>query len=188
MPSRLNLKLAEQIRFRAANILLHEMKDPRIGFLTVTRVELASDLVTCTIYWSVLGTPGDRSKTAHALADARMFLQRRIAEGLATRSAPQITFAFDESVEGAIKMGGLLKQLKSERGEPPAPDPATEAVVDAAAADETGDEDGEGEGDEGSGEESDPIAGEAPDSDAEPSGEPESEGGHPGTGSGRRRS
>ncbi|MBM4014813.1 MAG: 30S ribosome-binding factor RbfA [Planctomycetes bacterium] len=149
MPSRLNLKLAEQIRFRAANILLHEMKDPRIGFLTVTRVELASDLVTCTIYWSVIGTPGDRSKTAHALADAKGFLQRRIAEGLATRSAPQITFAFDESVAGAIKMTDLLKQLRSERGEPAvdaaaplAEAPDTDADTDAdAGADVNADDD-----------------------------------------------
>ncbi len=154
MPSRLNLKLAEQIRFRAANILLHEMKDPRIGFLTVTRVELASDLVTCTIYWSVIGTPGDRSKTAHALADARMFVQRRIAEGLSTRSAPQITFAYDESVEGAIKMGDLLKQLRSERGEPPADAAAAAEVTpdagdgDAGDADaDSGDGDGDGDGD-----------------------------------------
>lgn len=143
MPSRLNLKLAETIRKRAAHILLHELKDPRVGFVTVTRVELAADLVSCVIYWSILGTPGDRSKMAHALADARLFIQRRVAEGLKTRSAPLLTFEFDESVEGAIKMGGLLKQLRVERGDPE-PDPAAAASVALPAA-TSGDDDPEAE-------------------------------------------
>ncbi|MSR46174.1 MAG: 30S ribosome-binding factor RbfA [Planctomycetes bacterium] len=136
MSSRTNLRIAEVIRQRAAHVLLHEMKDPRMGFVTVTHVKLAPDFGSCVIYWSVIGTPGDRSKTKHALDDARLFVQRRVAEGLRTRTAPQLAFEFDESVEGAIKMGGLLKQLRDVRGDPvAAEDGDASAVSDADGED-----------------------------------------------------
>jgi ribosome-binding factor A len=121
MPSRTNLRLSEQIKQRAAHVILHELSDPRMGIVTITRVKLAPDLSACTIFWSVIGGPSERSKTGHALDHARLFIQRRVAEGLRTRVAPQVAFEFDESVEGAIRMGGLLKQLREERA-PPAPD------------------------------------------------------------------
>jgi len=129
MPSRTNLKLSEIIRQRAAHVILHELADPRVGIVTITRVKLAPDLSVCTIFWSVIGGTSDRSRTSHALEHARGFVQRRVAEGLRTRVAPQISFEFDESVEGAIRMGGLLKQLRKERDEagpmaPPADPPA----------------------------------------------------------------
>lgn len=120
MASRTHDRVEETIRQRAAHVILYELKDPRMGFVTITRVALSSDLSTCTIYWSVIGAAAQRSKTAHALDHARLYVQRRVAEGLHTRTAPIVAFEYDESVEGAIKMGGLLKQLRAERGEPPA--------------------------------------------------------------------
>lgn len=121
MPSRTNQRLTETIRHRAAHVILHELKDPRMGFVTITRVDLASDLTSCTIYWSVLGEASQRSKTAHALDSAKGFVQRRIGDGLRLRSTPVVAFQYDESVEGAIKMGALLKQLRVDRGEPAEP-------------------------------------------------------------------
>lgn len=123
MPSRTNQRLSETIRHRAAHVILHELKDPRMGFVTITHVELANDLKSCTIHWSVLGEASQRSKTAHALESAKGFVQRRIGDGLRLRSTPLVEFQYDESVEGAIKMGALLKQLRADRGEssePPA--------------------------------------------------------------------
>jgi ribosome-binding factor A len=124
MPSRTNLKLSEMIRHRASHVILFELKDPRMGIVTITRVKLARDLTTVTIFWSVLGDSAQRSKTMHALDHARLFVQRRVAEGLRLRNAPQISFEYDESVEGALRMGGLLKQLREERGEPAPDEPA----------------------------------------------------------------
>ena len=138
MPSRINLKLTEIIRQRAAHVILHELKDPRMGFVTVTRAKLAPDNSACVIFWSVIGRPSDRSKTMHALDSARPFIQRRVAEGLHTRTAPQLSFEYDESVEGAIKMGEMLKKLRDERGDPVdavASDAAQPAPADASAAD-----------------------------------------------------
>ena len=143
MSSRTNLKLAATIQQRAAHVLIHELKDPRVGILTVTRVKLSPDLSTCVIYWSTLGSDGDRSKARHALESARLYVQRRVAEGLRTRSAPQLSFVYDESVAGSIKMGGLLKQLRDDRGDPPL-DPA---ALPAAEGADAGDGAPEDEGD-----------------------------------------
>jgi ribosome-binding factor A len=164
MPSRSNQRLTEVIRQRAAHVILFELKDPRMGFVTITKVKLAPDLSTCVIYWSVIGTDGDRSKTLHALEHARLFIQRRVAEGLRTRSAPALSFEFDPSVEGAIKMGGLLKSLRDERGDaPPLPAGGGEAAEgeDSEETDEEEDDEDEDEdeseegGDEGEGEDED---------------------------------
>lgn len=143
MPSRTNLKLAEVIRQRAAHVILHELKDPRMGFVTITHVKLAPDLTSAKVYWSVLGGDSERSKTIHALEHARGFVQRRVAEGLRLRNAPELLFDYDEAVEGAIKMGGILKQLRTERGEDPLAGaaPGEEAAVDRADdADEASDD------------------------------------------------
>jgi ribosome-binding factor A len=136
MPSRSNQRLTEVIRQRAAHVILFELRDPRMGFVTITKVKLAPDMSTCVIYWSVIGTEGDKSKTLHALEHARLFIQRRVAEGLRTRSAPVLSFEFDPSVEGAIKMGGLLKTLRDERGDAP-PAPAAADAGDAAEGDDS---------------------------------------------------
>lgn len=110
-------RLAERIRARVAHVVLYELQDPRITFPTITRVRLAKDLSTCRVYYSVLGSEADRKKTAHALEDARGFVQRQVAAVLRTRVTPVLKFEYDESIEGGMRMHGLLKQLKNERGE-----------------------------------------------------------------------
>ena len=116
-------RLSEVVKQRASRAILYELKDPRLGFITVTQVKLASDLTQCVIYWSVIGTPGEKSKTAHALEDARGYLQSAIAKEMGTRVTPRIFLKFDESIEKAQKVFGLLAKIKKERiarGEEPA--------------------------------------------------------------------
>lgn len=123
-------RLAERIKERVAQVVLFELHDPRIGFVTVTRAKMSKDLSRVEIFYSVLGTDGDRSRVAHALQDARGYVQHEIAKICETRSVPHLEFVFDQSVEGAFKMEQLLDGLKKERGEeaPPADDtPAPEA-------------------------------------------------------------
>jgi len=165
MPSRSNLRLTEVIRKRAAHVILYELKDPRMGFVTITKVKLAPDLSTCTIFWSVIGNDGQRSKTRHALDHARLFIQHRVAEGLHTRTAPVIGFEYDASIEGAIRMGDLLKHLRDERGDPP-PEPDAEGAAPAAVADavdpDATDDEPDDEPDEPSGDPGDGDANGAP--------------------------
>ncbi len=116
MPSGIRLKRLEKLAHqRASEIVLYELADPRLEFLTVTRVKLSSDLSWLTVFWSTIGTRGDRSKIAHALDDAVGEVQRGIAEVFHTRRSPRVKFAYDPSIEGAIELGHLLDDLKAER-------------------------------------------------------------------------
>ncbi len=115
MGSRMIQRLSQRIKERAAHVILFELKDPRMGFVTVTTVKLAEDLATCKVFYSVMGTPGEISRTRHAVESARGYIQRRVGEGLRTRVTPQLEMCFDESVEGAARMGSLLRQISEER-------------------------------------------------------------------------
>ena len=89
-------RLQARILERAANALEFELSDPRGGFITVTRVQLAKDLSSGKIYYSVLGSEADRRKVAHMLESAAGFLQRAIGRGLQLRRIPHLTWVYDE--------------------------------------------------------------------------------------------
>ena len=110
-------RLSEVVKQRAARVILYELKDPRLGFVTVTGVKLASDLTQCVILWSVIGTPGEQSKTAHALQDARGFIQSAVAGAMGTRVTPRIYLKYDPSLAKAQKVLDILAKIKAERGE-----------------------------------------------------------------------
>ena len=110
-------RLAERIKERVAQVVLFELHDPPIGFVTVTRAKMSKDMSRVEIFYSVLGTEGDRSRVEHALQDARGYVQHEIAKICETRSVPHLEFVFDRSVEGAFKMEQLLDGLKKERDE-----------------------------------------------------------------------
>lgn len=115
MASRTLLRLNKQVHEKVAHIVLHELKDPRVGFVTITRAELTPDYSLCRVYYSVIGTPGDKSKTAHALESARGYIQSRVGDTLRTRVLPILQFHYDDSVEGVLEVGKLIRELKEER-------------------------------------------------------------------------
>lgn len=98
-----------------ATILIRDMRDPRMGFLTITRVKVSKDLETATIYYSVLGDDKEKRQAARVLDHATAFIQREVGGGLATRTAPRIHFEYDESVEGTVKITNLLSKIATER-------------------------------------------------------------------------
>jgi ribosome-binding factor A len=108
-------RISSWVQRKVATMLLRDLKDPRAGFLTVTRVKLSKDLETAIIYYSVLGSDAERTKAAHMLEHATPFVQREVAKGLHTRTAPRLRFEFDEGVEGTAKMTELLDRLAEER-------------------------------------------------------------------------
>jgi ribosome-binding factor A len=116
MTGEIRLKRLEKLALQTASqLVLYQLADPRLEFVTLTRVKLSSDLSHLQIYWSVVGSEGDRSKTEHALDDARGEVQRAIAAAFSTRRTPRVKFHFDPSLQGAIEMGKLLDDLKAER-------------------------------------------------------------------------
>jgi ribosome-binding factor A len=87
------------------------LQDPRIGFVTVTRVETSPDLRQARVFVSVLGSERKRERTLEGLASAHGVLQSRIADELRMKRTPQLTFEYDPSVEYGVKMSKLIDQL-----------------------------------------------------------------------------
>ena len=115
-------RLAEQIKRRLATTLQRELADPKLGLVTISRVELDKEFTQCKAYWSVLAPNGNedaaRRASAEVLERATGFCQREVGAVLHTRSVPHLQFVFDEGVAGAVRMQELLKDLN------PAPDEA----------------------------------------------------------------
>jgi ribosome-binding factor A len=95
-----------------------ELKDPRIGFVTVTGVVTATDLRQATVYVSVLGSEQQREATLRGLTAAHGVLQSTIAHELKLKRTPQLAFEYDPSVERGVRMTKLIDELAPDDDEP----------------------------------------------------------------------
>jgi ribosome-binding factor A len=139
MASSIRIKrLEKQTLQTASKVVLFELHDPRLQLVTLTRVKLANDLSYATIFWSSLDQAGSRSKVEHALTSAAGPVQRAIATAFRARRSPRVTFKFDKSIEGAIRVSGLIDELNAERADRE-PDEGDDAEA-ASAADGASDE------------------------------------------------
>ena len=127
-------RLEARIQERAAHCLEFELRDPRAGQITITRVKLSSDLSSGKIFYTVLGDDADRSKAAHMLDSAAGFIQRKVARVLEMRRVPHLTWAYDASLEEAMRVDDAIRaalerdqQIRSE-GASPGPSTESEAV------------------------------------------------------------
>jgi ribosome-binding factor A len=93
---------------------LPELKDPRIGLVTVTGVDTAPDLRHAVVFVSVLGSEKKKRATMVALDAAHGVLQSRLAKQLRLKRTPQLTFEYDQSVEHGVRMSQLIDQLAPE--------------------------------------------------------------------------
>jgi len=107
-------RIQKQIKETASSIILYELKDPRIGFVTVTRVDLSPDLRYATIYYSVLGSDVDTRLTARAMGHARGHIQREIAKRVRLRFAPIIKLEMDDSPRKSIELSHLIDEAVAE--------------------------------------------------------------------------
>lgn len=109
-------KLEEQIRRIVSELLIREIKDPRIGFATITGVELAKDYSTARIGVSVLGDPHDLRKTLEGIQSATPFIQHRVGKSLSIRITPKLSFYLDSSIAEGTRIVNILNTLEeSER-------------------------------------------------------------------------
>src|SRR5436309_4521123 len=106
-------RVDESLRQVLSEALL-ELKDPRIGFVTVTGVKTSPDLRQARVFVSVLGTESKRERTLTALAAAHGVLQARVARELRMKRTPQLTFEYDPSVERGVRMTKLIDELAPE--------------------------------------------------------------------------
>jgi len=103
-------RVNEMIREVLGAAITTEMKDPRIGFVTVTDVDTSADLRAARVYVSVLGNEDEREKTLEGLRSAHGFLQSKIGDELSMKRTPTLTFHYDESVERGARLSRLLDQ------------------------------------------------------------------------------
>jgi ribosome-binding factor A len=88
-----------------------ELKDPRIGFVTITGVDTSPDLRQATVYVSVLGTEKKRDETIEGLQSSHGVLQSRVNRELRLKRTPQLTFEYDPTVERGVRLSRLLDEL-----------------------------------------------------------------------------
>ena len=132
-------RVGEEIRHEIGDLLVRELKDPGLGFLTITRVKVTADLQLARVYYTQMGDEAARRETRRALERATPFLRRALGRRLRLRRVPALTFHFDESVEHQERIERILLDLEAERraragdGDDQAPD------ADAPDADEPDD-------------------------------------------------
>ena len=107
-------RLDSQIRAELAELLHREMKDPRVGFATITRVETARDLGTAKVWVSIMGTETEREQTMKALTNATPWLRRQLGGRLTLRHVPELVIRRDDSIEAGDRVLCLLRELENE--------------------------------------------------------------------------
>ncbi len=105
-------RVADLIRRELADILMNRMRDPRLGFVSVTGVEVSPDLGHAVVYLSSLDGAERRAEIIKVLSFAVPFLRRELAPRLGLREVPTLRFIYDESIERGARIEDLLRQIK----------------------------------------------------------------------------
>lgn len=108
-------RMAEETKRLLSSIIPKEIKDPRLGFLTITRVILSSDLQYATVYVSVLGDEEDQYQTMHILEQVKGFLRRELGHALGVRVTPELRFKLDHSIEEGTRILKIMDDLEAEQ-------------------------------------------------------------------------
>ncbi|MGH2480683.1 MAG: 30S ribosome-binding factor RbfA [Ktedonobacteraceae bacterium] len=106
--------LGEQIALEVSDLLRTRVKDPRVGFASITRVEVSGDLRYAKIFVSVMGENEEKKGTIEALSHATGFIRRELAARLTIRFMPEITFKLDNSIEQGARVLGLIRQIEEQ--------------------------------------------------------------------------
>ncbi len=110
-------RVAELIRHKLGRIIASDLGDPRIGFITLTRVVVAADLRNAQVFVSVLGPESKQRTTLRGLNSARPRIQAELGQALALRRTPELSFQLDAEMERGLRISALLSQLARESAE-----------------------------------------------------------------------
>jgi ribosome-binding factor A len=110
-PYKRSERLGELILAEISALIARDIKDPRIGFVTFTRVEMSDDLRYAKVFASILGTEQEKVRTLQGLSSATGYIRRHLGRTLHLRYTPEITFLIDASLEHGAKIAQLLRQL-----------------------------------------------------------------------------
>lgn len=115
MQSRRLDRLCGQIQEEVCDIISRKLRDPRVGFVTLTGVKVSPDLSYATIYVSVMGEPGDIKRTMASLDGARSFIRVELGRRLEIRRIPEVRFFHDDSGIKGARIDSILKDLREGR-------------------------------------------------------------------------
>jgi ribosome-binding factor A len=110
--SRRTARLGEELREEVARIISSELKDPRIGFVTVTRVSLSPDLRNARVYVGVLGGDKERQKSLAGLRQGAGFLRRLLGQRLRLRHTPELQFEYDTGLDAFERVERIIQETK----------------------------------------------------------------------------
>ena len=105
-------RLAHQLQQEIATIIHQELKDHRLGFVTITRVELSKDLSHAKVFFSCLGGEEERQRSQDALDHGVRFIHGLIKKRFRLKVIPMLAFRYDESIAGSIALSDTLERLK----------------------------------------------------------------------------
>ncbi|MGE5093963.1 MAG: 30S ribosome-binding factor RbfA [Betaproteobacteria bacterium] len=112
-------RIADQIQRELAEVVRLELRDPRVGLITLTGVELSRDQSHAKVFFTVLGPPSAAAEALEGLQRAAGFMRSQLAHRLSTRTVPELHFEYDESVERGMRLTKLIDEAVA-----PAPKPA----------------------------------------------------------------
>lgn len=106
-----------QLKKEISKILQEDLKDPRIGFVTITRIDLTGDLRYARVYFSILGDDAAKEESLKGIKSAIGFIRKLIAERMDLRYVPELYFKLDNSLEYSINLEKTFERIKNERKE-----------------------------------------------------------------------
>ena len=107
-------RVDEAVREVLGDAVSHDLKDPRVGFVTVTEVRTSADLRHARVFVSVLGTPDEQAATLEGLRSAHGVLQARVARELRLKRTPALEFALDDTAQRAARLEALIDDVTEE--------------------------------------------------------------------------
>jgi len=107
-------KVADIIQREVSEMLVRTVKDPRIGFVTITKVSVSDDCRMAKIYFSVTGNLEERERSKKGLESAKGYIRKELGRRISLRYTPEIMFLFDPSIEYAIHIEEILRNIRSE--------------------------------------------------------------------------
>jgi ribosome-binding factor A len=117
-------RIADQIQRSLAELIRLEVRDPRVGLVTLTGVELSRDQSHAKVFFTVMGSTDAAEQAQRGLANAAGFLRSALSHQLTTRKVPELHFAYDESVERGVRLSRLIDEAVKPTPLPRKPPPA----------------------------------------------------------------
>lgn len=110
-------RIAELVKEEMARMLQRGLKDPRVGFVSITEVEVSPDLSHIKVFFSPYGDESAKHQTMAGLESARGYIRSELGRALGLRHTPELEFAADDSIERGARIISLLQEIEKDQGE-----------------------------------------------------------------------